>query len=133
MQVPRRTFEVLQMKENEGVDKYFARTLTVANKIKIHGEKMDQVVIIENILRSMTLKFDYVVCSMEESNNLDTLTIDELQSSLLVHEQRMKGHEQSSEEQALGKEPSFLTQAAQTICWETSSGLWTLMSNSSIQ
>jgi hypothetical protein len=66
------------MKENKGVDEYFARTLTIANKIKIHGEKMDQVVIIENILRSMTLKFDYVVCSVEESNNLDTLTIDEL-------------------------------------------------------
>jgi hypothetical protein len=66
------------MKENEGVDEYFARTLTIANKIKIHGEKMDQMVIIENILRSMTLRFDYVVCSVEESNNLDTLTIDEL-------------------------------------------------------
>jgi hypothetical protein len=66
------------MKENEGVDEYFARTLTIANKIKIHGEKMDQVVIIENILRSITLRFDYVVCSVEESNNLDTLTIDEL-------------------------------------------------------
>ena len=91
-------------------------SMTIANKIKIHGEKMDQVVIIENILRSMTLKFDYVVCSVEESNNLDTLTIDELQSSLLVHEQRMKGQEQSSEEQSLGKEPSFLTQAAQTTC-----------------
>ena len=49
-------------------------------------------VIIEKILRSMTSKFDYVVCSVEESNNLDTLTIDELQSSLLVHEQRMNGH-----------------------------------------
>jgi len=50
----------------------------------------------------MTLKFDYVVCSVEESNNLDTLTIDELYSSLLVHEQRMKGHKQNNEEQALG-------------------------------
>ena len=38
---------------------------------------------------------------MEKSNNLDTLTIDKLQSSLLVHVQRMKGHIQCSEEQAL--------------------------------
>jgi hypothetical protein len=80
------------MKEEEGVDEYFARTLTIANKIKIHGEKMDQVVIIEKILRFMTSKFDYVVCLVEKSNNLDTLTIDELQSNLLVHVQRMKGH-----------------------------------------
>jgi hypothetical protein len=80
------------MKEEEGVDEYFARTLTIANKIKIHGEKIDQVVIIEKILRFMTSKFDYVVCLVEKSNNLDTLTIDELQSNLLVYVQRMKGY-----------------------------------------
>ncbi|WKA06416.1 hypothetical protein VitviT2T_024315 [Vitis vinifera] len=80
-----REFEVLQMKEGESVDEYFARTLTIANKMKIHGERMKihgesmkQVVIIEKILRSMTSRFDYVVCSVEESNDLDTLTIDEL-------------------------------------------------------
>ena len=60
---------------------------------------MTQMVIIEKILRSMTSRFGYVVCSIEESNNLDTLTIDELQSSLLVHEQRMKRH--GGDEQAL--------------------------------
>jgi hypothetical protein len=39
------------------------------------------------------------VCSIEESKDIDTLTIDELQSSLLVHEQRMSSH--IKEEQAL--------------------------------
>ncbi|WKA06778.1 hypothetical protein VitviT2T_024662 [Vitis vinifera] len=99
LQALRREFEVLQMKEGESVDEYFARTLTIVNKMKIHGESMKQVVIIEKILRSMTSRFDYVVCSVEESNDLDTLTIDELQSSLLVHEQRMNGH--GRDEQAL--------------------------------
>jgi len=37
----------------------------------------------------MTAKFNYVVCSIEESNDMKSMTIDELQSSLLVHEQRM--------------------------------------------
>jgi len=31
--------------------------------------------------------FNYVVCSIEESNNINTMTIDELQSSLLMHKQ----------------------------------------------
>ena len=54
------------MKEGESVDDYVARTLTIANKMKaLH------VVIIKSILRSMTSRFDYVVCSIEESNNLD--------------------------------------------------------------
>jgi RNase H-fold protein (predicted Holliday junction resolvase) len=95
----RKEFEVLQMKEGENVDAYFARTLIIANKMKIHGENMQPVVIIEKIMRSMTSRFDYVVCSVEESNNLDTFTIDELQSSLLVHEQRMNRH--GGDEQAL--------------------------------
>jgi hypothetical protein len=74
------------MKTGESVDDYFGQTLIIANKMRIHGEKMDDVVIIEKILQSMTLKYDYVVCSIEESNDLDALSIDELQSSLLVHE-----------------------------------------------
>jgi hypothetical protein len=99
LQALRREFELLGMKDGESVDEYFRRTLTIANKMKTHGERMEQIVIIEKILRSMTTKFDYVVCSIEESNNLAEMTIDELQSSLLVHEQRMKGHKE--EEQVL--------------------------------
>jgi hypothetical protein len=36
------------------------------------------VIVIEKILRSITRKYDYVMCSIEESNDLDVLTIDEL-------------------------------------------------------
>jgi len=61
---------------------------------------MSDLNVIEKILRSMTVRFDYVVCSIEESRDLDSMTIDELQSSLLVHEQRMNGHN-SYEEQVL--------------------------------
>lgn len=32
------------------------------------------------------------LAAIEESNNTNTMTIDELQSSLLVHEQRMRAH-----------------------------------------
>lgn len=39
------------------------------------------------------------MCSIEESNNLDTLTLDEMQISLLFHEQRMTGNVE--EEQVL--------------------------------
>lgn len=40
----------------------------------------------------MTPKFDYVVCSIEESKDTNALTIDELQSNLLVHKQCMISH-----------------------------------------
>jgi len=96
LQALRREFELLGMKAGESVDDYFCRTLTIANKMKSQGECMEQTVIIEKILRSITARFDYVVCSIEESNNLTVMTIDELQSSLLVYEQRMKAIKRKS-------------------------------------
>lgn len=98
-QALRKEFEVLHMKTGESVNDYFGRTLTIANKLKMTGEQMDDVHIIEKILRSMTSNYDYVVCSIEESKDLDLMSIDELQSSILVHEQRMGRHVE--DEQAL--------------------------------
>ncbi|XP_022930123.1 uncharacterized protein LOC111436616 [Cucurbita moschata] len=85
-------FEILQMKTGESVNEYFARTLAITNKMKENGERKGDVAVWEKILRSMTSKLDYVVCSIEVSKDIDTLTIDELQSSLLVHEQCMRSH-----------------------------------------
>ncbi|KAK4423090.1 hypothetical protein Salat_1891600 [Sesamum alatum] len=98
-QALQKEYEVLSMTEGESVNDYFARTLTIFNKLRLNKVKIEDVDVIEKILRSMTPKFNYVVCSLEESKNLDVMTIDELQSSLLVHEQRMKS--QIVEAQAL--------------------------------
>ena len=99
LQALRKEFEILHMKEGENVSDYFSRTLTITNKLRFLGEEMKEISVIEKILRSMVSKFDYVVCSIEESKDLYTMSIDELQSSLVVHEQRMHSH--VVEEQAL--------------------------------
>lgn len=68
----------------------FAQTLKIAKSMKLaYSEDMQEKIIIAKILWSVTTKFNYVVFSIEESNNIEAMTIDELQSSLLVHEQRM--------------------------------------------
>jgi len=99
LQALRREFEVFCMKEEETVNEYFARTLSIVNKMKMHGEQVTECIVIEKILRSMTVRFNYVVYSIEKSNDVTTMSIDELQSSLLVHELRMKGYK--DEEQTL--------------------------------
>lgn len=100
LQALRKEYELLQMKESETVNSYFARVLGIAKKIRAYGDTLNENTISEKILRSLTMKFNYVVCSIEESNNLDTLSLDELQSSLLVQETRMRG-ESMEEEQVL--------------------------------
>ena len=92
LQALRKEFELLHMKAGESVNEYFAQTLTIANKMKANGENKGDVIVVEKILRSMTPRFDCVVCSIEKSKDIDTLTIDELQNSLLVHEKHMSSH-----------------------------------------
>ncbi|XP_027152457.1 uncharacterized protein LOC113758911 [Coffea eugenioides] len=99
LQALRTEFETLRMKSSESVTDYFARTMAIANKMRIHGENLKDATIVEKILRSMTTKFNFVVCCIEESKDIDTISIDELQSSLLVHEQKI--NQQEKEEQAL--------------------------------
>ncbi|RDY10942.1 hypothetical protein CR513_04468, partial [Mucuna pruriens] len=67
------------MKNRESVNDYFAQTLTITNKMRM---------------------YDYVVCSIEKSHDLNFMIVDELQSNPLVHKQRMNDHN-SHEEQAL--------------------------------
>ncbi|XP_058758796.1 uncharacterized protein LOC131632048 [Vicia villosa] len=101
LQALRREFEVLCMKDNKVVDEYFTRTLAIANKMTAQGKKMEQTTIVEKVLRYMITKFNYVVHSIEESNDVRTLFIDELQSSLLVHEQRMKINQEKNNKHVL--------------------------------
>lgn len=54
----------------------------------IYGGQLDDVVVIKKIMWSMSSKFAYVVYSIEESKDINTFSIDELQSSLLIHDQR---------------------------------------------
>lgn len=74
----------------ESIDWYFSRMLTIKNEICIHGDKLEDVVVLEKILWSKTKDFAYVICLIDKSKNIDKPSIYELQSSLLVHKQRMK-------------------------------------------
>ncbi|KAA0060607.1 Retrovirus-related Pol polyprotein from transposon TNT 1-94 [Cucumis melo var. makuwa] len=67
--------------------------------MRMFEDKLEDIIIIEKILRSLTPKFNFVVYAIEETKNIDDLSLDELQSSLLVHEQKLK--QQNKEEQAL--------------------------------
>ena len=99
LQALRRDFEVLEMKIGESVTDYFFRVMVVANDMRNYGEDMQDVKIVEKILSTLTDKFNYIVCSIEESKDIDLLSVDELQSSLIVHEQKFQ--RTNSEDQAL--------------------------------
>ncbi|XP_019435536.1 PREDICTED: uncharacterized protein LOC109342032 [Lupinus angustifolius] len=86
----RRKYELLQMEENETIAYYFTKILTLINQMKSYGEEVKGQSIIEKILKTLTPKYDHIVVAIEESKNLEDCKIEELQSSLEAHEQRLK-------------------------------------------
>jgi hypothetical protein len=84
---------VLEMKQGETVTSYFGRVMLVANDMRNLGESIPDEKIVEKILRTLTEKYNYIVYSIEESKDINHLSVDELQSSLLVHEQKFKRHD----------------------------------------
>ena len=84
----------MRMKENEGVVEYITRVETVANQLARNGEMLSASRVVEKILWSLTDDFENVVCAIEESKDLSTLTVEELAKSLrhTSSEIRRKNH-----------------------------------------
>ena len=51
-----------------------------------NGEKIEDVRVMEKLLRSLSSKFEHVVAAIEESKNLKKISIEELLGSLQVYE-----------------------------------------------
>lgn len=66
--------------------------------MKACGEEVSDQQFVGKIMRSLTSKFDFIVVSIQESKDVKTLKIEELQSSLEAHE--MLVIERSSERSA---------------------------------
>jgi len=74
------------MEITETVDVYINKVLALANQMKTNGETRSEQTKVENILRSLTPRFEHVVAAIEESNDISTMTVRLLSGSLRAHE-----------------------------------------------
>jgi hypothetical protein len=98
LQTYRLKFEQLKMNEDETISKYFLRVEELVNSMKGLGEKFDDSLLVQKILRSLPDKFNPKVFAIEELNDLKTLSIDQLLGTLTAYEMRINKDKSSTRE-----------------------------------
>ncbi|KAK2979864.1 hypothetical protein RJ640_002777 [Escallonia rubra] len=74
------------MKDSEMIFDYISRVFLVVNQLERNGEEMEDSRVVEKIIRSLNSKFNHVVVAIEESNDTETMTVDELLGKLKNNE-----------------------------------------------
>jgi hypothetical protein len=88
------------MKDEENVVSYLLRVDEIVNTIRGLGEKVEELMIVQKVLRSLPLIFDANFSSIEEMKDLDSLTMDELHGILTTYEMRTEKENPSNKEEA---------------------------------
>jgi len=78
------------MKEDKSISAFFIRVDRIVNIIRGEGEEVSEVVIVWKVLRSLPMRFNPKVFAIEESKDLNKLSMDELHGTLAAYEMRIE-------------------------------------------
>ena len=90
LQTLRGEFESLQMKETEVIAEYHTKVMTVVNQLRRNGEEITDVRVMEKVLRSLNTKFEIIATTIEETKDLENMTIEQFIGSLQAYEEKKK-------------------------------------------
>ena len=100
LQMIKREFENLQMRDNEPIAEFSSQISTLINQVKSNGKESAEKRIVEKILRILPQKYDNLVMTIEKEKYLTTLTMDELMGTLQTHEHEINKSATTSQEQS---------------------------------
>ncbi|PWA38442.1 gag-pol polyprotein [Artemisia annua] len=84
------SFNSLQMKEDETVDAFTSKLNGYATKAKELGKTMDESLLVQKLLDSIPDRFIQIVASIEQTSDLNDITLDEITRKLKAFEERIK-------------------------------------------
>nr|GEX59844.1 ribonuclease H-like domain, reverse transcriptase, RNA-dependent DNA polymerase [Tanacetum cinerariifolium] len=83
-------FQTLQMKEDDTMDAFTAKLNGYATKAKELGKTLDESLLVQKLLDSTPDRFIQIVASIEQTNDLDDITLDEILGKLKAFKERIK-------------------------------------------
>jgi len=74
------------MEDDQKISEYISKLINLVNQMKTCSEAITDQQISEKIMKTLSSRFDFIVVAIQESKDVKTLKIEELQSSLEAHE-----------------------------------------------
>nr|GEV91314.1 zinc finger, CCHC-type [Tanacetum cinerariifolium] len=91
-------FNKLQMKDDDTVDAFTAKLNGYATKAKELGKTLDESLLVRKLLDSTPDRFIQIVASIEQTSDLDDITLDEITGKLKAFEERIKLRKRGQDE-----------------------------------
>ena len=92
------------MKEEENIVEYLHRVDEVVNSIIAVGEEFSDKPIVQIILRSLPMRYDAKISTIEDRPELDKLIVDKLHGIFIAYEMRTRNVKPSKYEKTFKKQ-----------------------------
>ena len=89
LQTLKAQFEGLKMKEEENICQYFERIDTIVNVVRGLGQNVSDDEIIDKVLKTLPMIYNPKVSTLEDREDINKLTLDELYGILIAYELRI--------------------------------------------
>ncbi|XP_022031951.1 uncharacterized protein LOC110933016 [Helianthus annuus] len=83
-------FELMQMKEDDTVDSFFAKINSVVTRASELGTTLSQPTLVRKLLNVVPDKFTQIVAYMEQYSDLETMSLEEAVGRLKTYEERLR-------------------------------------------
>lgn len=97
LQSLRNQYEMLHMKDGESISDLFTRVQELIIRMKNSEETLTEQMKVEKVLRSLTPPYDMIVIKIEETKDLETMKMKDLQESLEARELRLNQTESNKD------------------------------------
>jgi len=90
-------YELFKMDPSEDIKEMFTRFTIITNDLALFDKNLGEEERVRKVLRSLPKEWRNIRTTIEEANDLSTMTIETLQGKLLTHEMAMAGYESEKE------------------------------------